>query len=44
LRPPGIVKHVLFDEIQAAIPASLLRLCKNVTFCASEEIAEGLFE
>ena len=40
----GIVKHVLFDEIQAAIPASLLRLCENVEFCASEEIAQGLFD
>ncbi len=39
----GIVKHVLFDEIQANIPASLLQTHNNVKFCASSEIAEGLF-
>lgn len=40
----GIVKHVLFDEIQAAIPASLLRLHENVEICAPEAVAEGLFQ
>lgn len=40
----GIVKHVLFDEMQAAIPASLLRNCNDVEFCAYEGLAEGLFE
>lgn len=39
----GIVKHVLFDEVQAAIPASLLQTHNNVKFCASREIAESLF-
>jgi len=39
----GIVKHVLFDEIQAAIPASLLRNAKNVEFCTYKNVAEGLF-
>lgn len=39
----GIVKHVLFDEPQAAIPASLLQLAGNVEFCTTESIASGLF-
>ena len=39
----GIFKHVLFDEVQAAIPASLLRKHKDVTFCAYADILEGLF-
>ena len=39
----GIFKHVLFDEVQAAIPASLLRTHKDVTFCAYADILEGLF-
>ncbi len=39
----GIVKHVLFDTVTASIPASLLRTCENVEFCAAAEIAEGLF-
>lgn len=39
----GIVKHVLFDKIQPQVPASLLRLGKDVSICATEEIAEGLF-
>lgn len=40
----GIVKHVLFDKIQPQVPASLLKLGKDVKFCATKEIAEGLFE
>ena len=40
----GIVKHVLFDKIQPQIPASLLQNHKSVVFCATEEIAQGLFE
>ena len=40
----GIVKHVLFDEIQAEIPASLLRKNENVEFCTYNEVADGLFE
>lgn len=39
----GIVKHVLYDEIQAEIPASLLRRNANVQFCTYEEVAAGLF-
>lgn len=39
----GIVKHVLFDEMQAKIPASLLQNHKNVEFCTYKEVAEGLF-
>ena len=39
----GIVKHVLFDTVTAAIPASLLRTHKSVEFCASAEITAGLF-
>lgn len=39
----GIFKHVLRDEIQPQIPATLLKTHKNVTFCLSEEIADGLF-
>ncbi len=38
----GIVKHVLFDEMTSAIPASLLRKNGNVTFCAYESLANGL--
>ena len=40
----GIFKHVLFDEPQAAIPASLLKWAKNVEFCTCESIAKGLFD
>ena len=39
----GIVKHVLFDEVQPQIPASLLRTHENVRFCTYNEVAEGLF-
>ena len=40
----GIAKHVLFDDVQASIPASLLQTHNNVEFCTSEEIAAGLFK
>lgn len=40
----GIVKHVLFDKVQPQIPASLLKLSKDVSLCAMKEIEEGLFE
>ena len=43
LRQNGIAKHVLYDEPQAAIPASLLQLLQNVRFCTCKSIAEGLF-
>ena len=39
----GIAKHVLYDEPQSAIPATLLKLSENVRFCTSKSIAEGLF-
>ena len=38
----GIFKHVLNDEISPQIPATLLKKNGNVTFCITEEIAEGL--
>ena len=38
----GIFKRVLSEEIQPQIPATLLRNCKNVRFCTSEEIADGI--
>ncbi len=40
----GIVKHVLFDKVQPQIPATLLQNHPKVTFCATEEIAQGLFD
>lgn len=39
----GIVKHVLFDQPQAQIPASLMQGRDNVTFCAYENLAKDLF-
>lgn len=39
----GIVKHVLFDAVQPQIPATLLQTHPHVHFCATEEIADGLF-
>ena len=38
----GIAKHVFHDEVQAAIPASLLQNHPNVTFCTYASVAEGL--
>ena len=38
----GIFKHVLYDDIQPQIPASLLRNHNDVTFCLTEDIMEGL--
>jgi len=40
----GIVKHVLFDRVQAQIPASLLQTHPDVTFCTYNDVAEGLFD
>jgi len=40
----GIFKHVLCDEIQPQIPATLLKTHSNVTFCLTDEIANGLFD
>lgn len=39
----GIVKHVLFDQPQAQIPASLVQGHENAIFCAYETIAKDLF-
>lgn len=39
----GIFKHVLSDEMQPQIPATLLKKNDAVTFCLSEDIAQGLF-
>ena len=39
----GIVKHVLYDVVQAEIPASLLQTHGNVQFCTYEDVANGLF-
>lgn len=38
----GIFKRVLHDPVQSQIPATLLQNHPNVTFCLTEEIAEGL--
>ncbi len=38
----GIAQHVLHDNVQAAIPASLLQNHPHVTFCAPESIGAGL--
>ncbi len=40
----GIVKHVLFDEPQSAIPASLLKLSRDVVICGYETVINGLFD
>ncbi len=39
----GIVKHVLFDEVSAEVPASLLKRAERVEFCTYKEVSEGLF-
>ena len=39
----GTFKRVLFDKIQAQIPATLLRTHSNVVVCSIPEVAEGLF-
>lgn len=39
----GILKHVLFDKVQAEIPASLLKQHSDVYFCAYKELADDLF-
>ncbi|MDD3336874.1 MAG: glucosamine-6-phosphate isomerase [Eubacteriales bacterium] len=40
----GPFKHALMDREQGQIPATLLRRCANLTYCASREIAEGTVE
>ncbi len=39
----GIVKHALFDEATATIPATLLQTHQDVVICAYSEITKGLF-
>lgn len=34
----GPLKHALFDKESAAIPASLLRRCKDLTYCGFSEV------
>ena len=36
----GPLKHSLFDEETAKVPASLLRRCSNVTFCGYAEVMD----
>ncbi len=38
----GPLKHALFDEETAKVPASLLRRCKNVTFCGYSEVLDHI--
>lgn len=38
----GIAKHVLHDQVQPQIPATLLQGHKDVLFCAPESIGSGL--
>ena len=40
----GIIKHVLFDKMCPQVPGSLLQSHPNVTFCAIDAVADGLFE
>lgn len=38
----GPFKHALLDEQTALVPASLLRRCKDVTYCGTAEIMAGI--
>lgn len=38
----GILRHVLFDEPDAGIPATLLKWHKDVRFCVSERVFQGI--
>lgn len=38
----GPFKHALLDEQTASVPASLLRRCKDVTYCGTAEIMAGI--
>lgn len=38
----GILRHVLFDQVQPQIPATLLQTHPDVHYCATERIAQGL--
>ncbi|MBQ4154017.1 MAG: hypothetical protein IJE01_02305 [Clostridia bacterium] len=39
----GPFKHALNDEETAAVPASLLRRCDNLTYCGEASIIEGAY-
>jgi len=38
----GPLKHALFDDESAHIPASLLRRCPSVTYCGTDEVLTGI--
>ena len=40
----GPLKHALLDPETAAIPASLLRRCPDVTFCGFKDVMDGIIE
>ncbi len=40
----GPLKHSLFDEETALMPASLLRRCKDVTFCGFKDVWDGILD
>ena len=40
----GPLKHSLFDPESARMPASLLRRCKDVTFCGYRAVMEGIVD
>lgn len=38
----GPFKHALYDEYQAQLPATLLRMNPNMTYCVASSIAQGV--
>ena len=38
----GPLKHAIFDEQTATLPASLLRRCADVTYCGYRDVLEGI--
>lgn len=38
----GPLKHAILDEQTAALPASLLRRCSDVTYCGYQDVLEGI--
>ncbi len=38
----GPLKHALLGEETASVPASLLRRCKNVTYCGYRDVMKGI--
>ncbi len=39
----GVVKHAIFDDVCPQVPASFLQQHPDVTYCAIEEVANGMF-